>query len=130
MCIRDSLRHFITLIVSEKNAVAKRLVGIAARNDVDQQPSLGAPVERRCHSCGSRGGSNAGANRHQKLKLGCHRDQSGRHNPSVFTRPAGGQQHALKPKLVGGLSNLLQITVVNRPSLLGSAQVAAIAVSR
>src|ERR1700678_4177139 len=72
--LKELLGYFIALIVREKNAVAERLVWIAARNHVNQQPSLGKPVKRRCHSRRSRRRSDAGANRHQKLELGCYRD--------------------------------------------------------
>ena len=121
--------HFIALIVREKNAVAEGLVWIAARYDVDQQAPLRKPVECRRHSRRSGGGSDAGANRDQELELGCHRDQSRGHDPSVFTRPAGGQQHAYKPKLIGGLSHLLQIAVVDGSSLFGRAKVTTVSVS-
>jgi hypothetical protein len=107
--LQKFFRHFIAFIVSQKNADAKRLVGIAAGNDVDQETSLREPVECSGHSRGSRGRGNAGANRDQKLELRCRRDQSRSHDPGIFARSAGGEQHTMKAKLIGSLSDLPNI---------------------
>src|ERR1035438_6889014 len=73
--LKKFFRHFITLIVREKNSVAQRLVWIASSHDIDQQPSPGEPVERRRHSWRRRGRRDGGTNRDQELESGRHRNQ-------------------------------------------------------
>mgnify|MGYP003693941453 CR=1 FL=1 len=74
--VEELARHRIALVMIEENPVALVLDGIAAGDDVDQQPPVRHPVERRGHARGDARRLQAGPHCHQIAQpLGPWRDR-------------------------------------------------------
>uniref|UniRef100_A0A7S3XRX8 Uncharacterized protein n=1 Tax=Heterosigma akashiwo TaxID=2829 RepID=A0A7S3XRX8_HETAK len=114
--------------VVEELAVAGQLFGIAAGDQVDQQPTARQPVQRGGHAGALRRRHQAGAQRDEEFQLACRVDQAGRNHPGVFAAAAGGQQHALVAQAVGGDRDLLEVGMVGHARAARAAEVAAVAV--
>ena len=96
----------------EEDAVALVLDGIAAGDDVDQQPAVRDPVERRGHARRDGRRLQAGPHRDEIAQpLGQRRDRGG-DDPGILAAAPGRQQHAVIAELVGGLRDLAQIVEV------------------
>ena len=123
-------RHRVALVMIEENAVALVLDGIAAGDDIDQQPSVRHPVERRGHARGDARRLQAGPHRHQITQpLGPRRHRRGDH-PGILAASPGRQQHAEIAELIGGLRDLAQIVEVDLASAGRGAEIAAVAMGR
>ncbi len=48
--VQKFVGHLVALVVIEKQAVAMKLDGIAAGDDIDQQTAVGDAIERRRHA--------------------------------------------------------------------------------
>ncbi len=104
----------IALMVVEKDAVARQLFRIAAGHQIEQRAAVREAIQRRglARRLGRR--NHTGAQRHQKAQALRYRDQRGGHQPGVFARATGRDQHAAEAQTVSGLRDLLQIAVVDR----------------
>ena len=120
----------IALVMIEEDAVALVLDGIAAGDDVDQQPSVRHPVERRGHPRRDARRLQAGPHRDQIAQpLGPGRD--GRcHHPGILAASPRRQQHAEIAELIGGLRDLAQIVEIHLAAAGRGAEIAAVAMGR
>ena len=88
--IEKLARHRIALVMIKEDAVALVLDGIAAGDDVDQQPSIRYPVERCGHARGDAWRLQAGPHRHEIAQpLGQGRDAEATTQESSQLRPVG-----------------------------------------
>ena len=123
-------RHGITGVVIEEDAVALVLDGIAAGDDVDQQPAIGDAVERRRHARGNGRRLQAGPHGDEVAQpLGERRD-AGRDDPGILAASPRRQQHAEIAELVGGLRDLAQIVEIDLAAAGGGAEITAVAMGR
>ncbi len=114
----------------EKQTVAGELDRIAAGDDVDQQPAVGDPVQRRRHPGGDAGRLQAGADGDQETQPLGERHQRRGHDPGILARAPGGQEHAEIAQIVGRLGDLAQVAQVDLARTLGRAEIATVAVRR
>jgi hypothetical protein len=114
--------------VSEEQPVARQLVGIAAGHQVEQGTTVGQPVQGGGLARRHGGRNDARTQGDEELQTLGDRNQRRRHQPGVFARTPGGDQYAAVAQAIGCLSDLLQVTVVDRPCTFGGAQVMAVAV--
>ena len=123
-------RDRVALVMGEEDAVALVLDGIAAGDDVDQQPSVRHPVERRGHPRRHARRLQAGPDRHKIAQpLGPGRDGR-RDHPGILAASPGRQQHAEIAELIGGLRDLAQVVEVHLAAAGGGAEIAAVAMGR
>ena len=95
--VEELARHLVALVMRQEDAVALVLDRVAAGDDVDQQPPVRHPVERRGHARGDAGRLQAGPHRHQKAQpLGPWRDAPRRRprNPRSFARSAAARRNS------------------------------------
>ena len=95
--VEELARHLVALVMAQEDAVALVLDGIAAGDDVDQQPPVRHPVERRGHARGDARRLQAGPHRHQIAQpLGPRRDAPRRppRNPRSFARSAAARRNS------------------------------------
>ena len=95
--VEELARHFVALVMRQENAVALVLDGIAAGDDVDQQPAVRDPVERRGHARGDARRLQPGPHRDEKPQpLGQRRDAPRRspRNPRSCARSAAARRNS------------------------------------
>ncbi|MNO60131.1 hypothetical protein D3C76_507340 [compost metagenome] len=114
--------------MTEEQAVTRQFFRVASSHQVEQRSATGQAIQggRLTRRYGRR--NDAGTQGDEKLQALGHRDQRGRDQPRVFARTPGGDQHPAKAKAVGGLGDLLQVTVVDRAGTFGGAKVMAVTV--
>ena len=128
--VEELARHRVALVMGEENAVALVLDGIAAGDDVDQQPAVRDPVERRGHARGNARRLQAGPDSDEIAQPLGQRRHRGGHDPGILATSPGRQQHAEIAELIGGLRDLAQIVEVHLAAADGGAEIAAVAVRR
>ncbi len=92
--VEELVRHGITGIMRQEDAVALGFDGVAARHDVDQQPPVRDAVERRRHAGRHRGLLQARPHRHEISKPLRQRHHGGSDDPGVLAGLPGRQQDA------------------------------------
>lgn len=108
--------------------LGRQLFRIAAGDQIEQRAPVGQAIQRRRLARRQRRGDDARPQRDQKLQPLGDRDQRGGHQPGVFARTAGGDQHPAESQPVRRLGDLLQITVIDAARSLCAAKIVAVAV--
>ena len=112
----------------EENAIAFEFGLIAARDQIDQQASLGETVKAGRHARRQTGLVQTGAHGHQKLEAFGYGQQAGSHHPGVFAGTARGNQHPFVAQAVGSNGDLLDVVMAELARAFAGAQIARIAV--
>ena len=116
--------------MAQEDSITLVLDGIAARDDVDQEPAIGNPVERCGHACGDAWRLQARPHRNEIAQPFGKRRDAGGDDPGILARPPGWQQHAEIAELVGSLRDLAQIIEVHFTPTDGRAEIAAVTMGR
>ncbi|VVN15669.1 hypothetical protein PS681_04063 [Pseudomonas fluorescens] len=123
-------RGLIAFFVAEEQTVASQFFRVTASHQIEQRTAAGQTIQRGCLPRRHRRGNDPGAQGNEELQTLGHRDQRRRHQPRIFARAAGGDQHTAEAQTIRRLRDLLQITVVDGASAFGGAKVMAVAVGR
>jgi hypothetical protein len=108
-------RNVITLRVRKKQTVARVLVWIPARYNIDEHAPVRQPIERRCHSGHDRRREKAWPGRNEKskpLSQGCKR---GGNDPRVLAGSTSWNENTVVSEDIRGLCYLLDV-----PEIAGS----------
>ena len=103
---QELVGDFVTFVVIEKDAVALEFDRIAASDDVNEQSSVRQAIERRRGARGKGRLRKAGPHGDEKAESLSERNHCRGDNPGVLARAAGGKEHAVIAKFVGGPGNL------------------------
>ncbi|MNZ75761.1 hypothetical protein D3C78_942470 [compost metagenome] len=125
---RELDRGFVALLVVQVQAITGQLVGVATGDQVEQRPAVGQAVQGCRLARRDRRRNDAWTQGNQEFQMLGHRDQRCCHQPGILAGTPGRDQHTTKAETVGGLGNLLQVTVIDRTGTLGCAQVLAVTV--
>ena len=123
-------RNFVAFVMVEKNPVALVLRGIAAGDDVDQQPALRHAIERRRHAGRDRRRLQSRPHRDEVSQPLRERRERRRDDPGIFAAASGRQQHAEIAEIVGRLRDLAQVLKADRTGANGGAEMVAVAMGR
>jgi hypothetical protein len=116
---------FVALVVGEEVAVGALLAGIAAGDDVQQEPAPADPLQRRGHVCGECRHDETWPERDQELQPLGVAHQCGHGKPGVLTPGAGGREDAGEAEPVRGPRHLGEVLDVRGP--VGRRDVASVA---
>lgn len=114
----------------QEEAVALQLDGIAARHDVDEEPTVRQPVERGRHPCGNGRRLQTRTDGHEVAEAARLGRQCRGDHPAVLARPSGRDEDAEVTLFVGCLGDLAQIVDRDLAGALGGAEIAPVAVRR
>ncbi|MNN15309.1 hypothetical protein D3C81_1284110 [compost metagenome] len=125
---QEFCRGLVALAVIEEQAIAFQLGGVAAGDQVDQQPAVGEAIEGCRHARRQCRRHQARPHRDQEFQALRHGRQRRCRHPWVFARAAGGNQHPFIAERIGGHGDLLHIVEIDFARAFGGAEVAAVAV--
>lgn len=89
--VQEFVGNSVALVVVQEQAIAGQFHWITACDDIDQQPSVGEPVEGGGHPRRQTRRRQPRPDCHQKAQPFRDRNQAGGHDPRIFAGPSGGE---------------------------------------
>ena len=128
--LHELARHLVALGMGEKDAVAGVLDRVAAGDDVDEEPPVGQPVERRRHPRRERRRLEAGANGDKEAEAFRLRHHRRGDKPRVLAALAGREKHPVVAEPVGGRGDLAEVAEIGGAAADCRAEVPAVPMGR